>query len=433
MTARTSAKTFLFLQGPHGPFFHQLARRLKQIGHPVWRVGFNGGDAAFWPTRDTYIPFRQPPGEWQSFFEALLDKESITDLVLYGDARTIHAEAIQAARARGIRVHVFEEGYLRPYWITYERDGANGNSKLMDMSVAQMQAALTGQRSELSAAPARWGEMRQHIFYGAFYHFFVFLQQRVYPNFRSHRQVTVAQEFRLYVRRFLNIPLNALRRAITTLRIKRGGFPYHLVLLQLAHDMSFKAHSGFSRMEQFVEVTLEGFSKGAPQHHHLVFKAHPLEDGREPLRKSIEEIADRKGLSDRVHFVNGGKLAHLLDTANTAVTVNSTAAQQALWRGLPIKVFGEAVYNKPEFVSPQSLASFFADPEQPDGAAYHDYRVYLLRTSQVRGGFYARQGRRHAMRKIIDLILSDTDPYESLHLKTESPQQQLRLVATNRD
>ena len=28
--------------------------------------------------------------------------------------------AIALARARGITVHVFEEGYLRPYWVTYD-------------------------------------------------------------------------------------------------------------------------------------------------------------------------------------------------------------------------------------------------------------------------------------------------------------------------
>ena len=32
-------------------------------------------------------------------------------------------------------LHVFEEGYLRPYWITYERGGSNGNSALMGIAL----------------------------------------------------------------------------------------------------------------------------------------------------------------------------------------------------------------------------------------------------------------------------------------------------------
>ena len=40
-------------------------------------------------------------------------------------------------------------------------------------------------------------------------------------------------------------------------------------------------------MTEFLAVVMDGFAKGAPPHHHLVFKAHPLEDGRVPLRAEI--------------------------------------------------------------------------------------------------------------------------------------------------
>ena len=33
-------RVFLFLQGPHGPFFHRLGRMLRLAGAEVWRVGF---------------------------------------------------------------------------------------------------------------------------------------------------------------------------------------------------------------------------------------------------------------------------------------------------------------------------------------------------------------------------------------------------------
>ena len=70
-------------------------------------------------------------------------------------------------------MHVFEEGYLRPYWVTYERGGANGNSRLMDLGVREMQAALARCDPDLPDAPARWGDMRQHVLLGALYHWFV--------------------------------------------------------------------------------------------------------------------------------------------------------------------------------------------------------------------------------------------------------------------
>ena len=41
-----------------------------------------------------------------------------------------------------VTTHVFEEGYLRPYWITYERGGANAASPLMYLTLKQRIPAL---------------------------------------------------------------------------------------------------------------------------------------------------------------------------------------------------------------------------------------------------------------------------------------------------
>ena len=212
------------------------------------------------------------------------------------------------------------------------------------------------------------------------------------------------------------------------MRIRSGGFPYHLAILQLEHDASFRDHSPFSTMTEFLALVMDGFAKGAPQHHHLVFKAHPLEDGRVPLKSEIRRLAALHGLAGRVHFVRGGKLAVLLNEARSAVTVNSTAGQQALWRGLPLRIFGAAVYAKPEFVSSQPLEAFFAAPDHPDTRAYRDYRRFLVETSQVVGGFYSARGRRALLRQVADLMLSPDDPYEALSSGSAAPRQKLRVV-----
>lgn len=419
---------FLFLQGPHGPFFHRLGKMLASAGAQVWRVGFNRGDRAFWPTTPSYIAYKGVLADWPATFRLLVANKGITDIVLYGDSRPIHAQAVDAARALGLTVHVFEEGYLRPHWITYERGGSNGHSRLMQMSLHQMQQALARFDMDLPDAPAQWGDMRQHMFWGALYHWFVLTGFWDYRNYRPHRALTVWQEFLLYGKRLALLPWHRAGRMLATWRIQHGGFPYHLVLLQLEHDASFQMHSPFRSMTEFLAVVVDGFAKGAPQHHHLVFKAHPLEDGRVPLTREIRRLAALHGVAPRVHFVQGGKLARLLNHARTAVTVNSTAAQQVLWRGLPLKVFGAAVYAKPEFVSTQSLPEFFAHPTRPDSRAYRDYRHYLLETSQVPGGFYSTLGRRELLRQVVDMMLQPEDPYDALTSGNAAPRQQLRLV-----
>ena len=421
-------RTFLFLQGPHGPWFPRLAAMLRRSGAACWRVGVNSGDRVFWSDRASYIPFRGTSDDWPATFAALLAEKSVTDLVLYGDTRPIHARAVEIARARGITVHVFEEGYLRPYWITYERGGANGHSRLMDLSVADMRRALEKADMDLPDAPARWGDMRQHVFWGAIYHWFVLTGFRDYRNFRPHRALTVRQEFMLYLRRLALMPVHALERRIATWRIRFGGFPYHLVILQLAHDASFRDHSPFATMTEFLSLVTTGFAKGAAPHHHLVFKAHPLEDGRVAMKREIFRLARDHGVEDRVHFVRGGKLAGLLNQARSAITVNSTAGQQVLWRSLPLKAFGRAVYSKPEFVSSQPVEQFFAQPARPDTRAYRDYRHYLLETSQVPGGFYSSRGRRELLRQVVDMMLAAQDPYDALESGNAAPRQQLRVV-----
>ncbi|MGL4310591.1 MAG: capsule biosynthesis protein [Paracoccaceae bacterium] len=424
-TSAREDRNFMFLQGPHGPFFDRLARRLERRGARCWRVGFNRGDQFFWSDRAGFIAHTGPQETWLASCSALMDRLRITDLVLYGDTRPIHALATAEARRRGIRVHVFEEGYLRPYWVTYERGGSNGNSAVMTTSLAAMRAALPEDSAELAEAPAHWGDMREHVFYGALYHFFVLALNRRYSGFRPHRALGVAAEFRLYLRKLALLPWHAAERALTTRRIRAGGFPYHLVLLQLDHDASFRDHGPFAGTPDFIEACLAGFAAGALPDDHLVFKAHPLDDGRVSLRREIATRAARHGIGDRVHFLRGGKLAMLLDRARSAVTVNSTAGQQVLWRGLPLLALGRAIYSRPELVNSTGIAEFFAAPNQPETEAYAVFRRYLLETSQLPGGYYSLQSRRRLLPLACVRMLDTDDPYAALIRRNAARKQQL--------
>ena len=72
---------------------------------------------------------------------------------------------------------------------------------------------------DLPDAPAHWGDMAQHMFWGALYHWFVLTGFWDYRNFRPHRALTVGQEFLLYLRRFLLMPLHRVERLAATWRI----------------------------------------------------------------------------------------------------------------------------------------------------------------------------------------------------------------------
>jgi len=386
---------FLFLQGPHGPFFHELGQSLKQAGQLVSRIGFNRGDEAFWPDASSYTAFTH----------------------------------IKIAKSLGITVHCFEEGYLRPYWITYERGGNNGNSDLMAMGLREMEAVLETSATQLTPAPAQWGPMWHHTWAGCRYHFNILTRNHDYPNYVSHRSESVKRELRLHISRLVNYPLDSLRRRLRTRSLLATGAPYHLVLLQLSHDAAVQDHSDFSSMQEFVDNCISAFAKAAPKHHRLVLKAHPLEDGREPIETHALKVAQAKGLGGRVAYIQGGKLGPLLDRARSTVTINSTAGQQALWRGLPLKSFGRGIYCRPELTSSQPLHMFFAQPDLPDRKAYQIFRQFLLETSQISGGYYTRTGRINARRQVVDRMLAPADPYT---MRMKSGSAHLKIVSARR-
>lgn len=412
--ARAEGRIFLLLQGPHGPFFDRLGALLRDAGATVWRCGFNAGDEFFWSDKARFIRHEGRMQDWPEHLDRILVEKGITDIVLYGDVRPIHDIARSAASDDDLRVHVFEEGYLRPYWISYERGGSNGHSALLRIPLSQMRAALRDSGNDIRRPPAHWGDMRHHKFYGAFYHFMVLVANGRYRSYRGHRAIPVAQEFRLNLQRFLMSPFLNLKTKWQWRRLKLAGRPYCLAPMQLEHDSNFLGHSPFRSNSQFVEVVIAEFARAAPRHHHLIFKAHPLEDGRAGNRHAIHEAARRHGLTGRVHYLRGGKLAEQMAHARSVVTVNSTAAQQALWRGIPVKALGRAIYAKPGIVADQTLADFLTDPQPPDPQAYRVLRDYLLQTSQIPGGFYSRRSRAHALRVVADLILAADDPYEAL-------------------
>src|SRR5918997_4979711 len=126
---RETPMKVVMLQGPVGGFFRYLKRALVQRGFHVVRVNFNGGDALF-SIGDDGFHYRDNLAAWEGSFERILRTERPNAVVLFGDERPIHRVARRVAQAFGIPVWCFEEGYLRPNYVTFERDGNNANSPL---------------------------------------------------------------------------------------------------------------------------------------------------------------------------------------------------------------------------------------------------------------------------------------------------------------
>ena len=121
-------KRVLMLQGPVGPFFKRLAQDLENSGAEVFKINFNGGDWFFSP--EGSIDFSGNAQEWPDFFSTFLEQHRIDTVILFGDCREYHRLAHAIAHVNGIEIGVFEEGYVRPDYITFESFGVNGFSQL---------------------------------------------------------------------------------------------------------------------------------------------------------------------------------------------------------------------------------------------------------------------------------------------------------------
>lgn len=123
-----NTRTFLFLQGPASPFLRRLAAAVEGRGAAVRRINFSLGDAVFWwPKHGDWFTGRQK--DWPDFLRRYISKHRVSDVLMLGDGRPVHAIAADVAISLGVRVHILEHGYLRPDWLTVEPDGMSAHSR----------------------------------------------------------------------------------------------------------------------------------------------------------------------------------------------------------------------------------------------------------------------------------------------------------------
>lgn len=410
---RVGGRTFLFLQGPHGSFFPHLGSALAGAGHRVLRVNFNGGDAATWPNA---IAYGGTAGAWPRYVRRLIADRGVTDIALYGDARPLHLAAIEAARAAGARVHVFEEGYLRPNWVTMERDGVNGHSTLPRHPEAVLSAArdlppLPAHPSLPSYAAAReWAAL--------FYYLELVLQHWRFPFYRSHRSANPAREAWAFLRRRWLRRAERERSALAAASLP--GCRYFLFPLQLDTDYQIRRHSRFGSTGAAIEHVLSSFAAHAPRDTTLAVKEHPLDVGLRNWRRLVADLARRLGIADRVVFLEQGDLQVLVDGSVGMVTVNSTSGTLALAAGKPVKVLGEAVYAVPGIADEAPLDDFWARPTAPDPTLYDAFCRVLGARCLLPGAFLSKTAREGLVAAAV-ARMSDDRPTPAIDYAMRAP------------
>jgi len=375
-----SGRAFLFLQGPPGPLFRSLGAKLQERGFGVFRINLNGGDVRDWP--HSTANFRGRFSEWPVFFDKFLREHRITDLILFGDCRPYHLSAHGVARIRGLRTHVLEEGYLRPHWMTLEREGVNARSTLSrDKEWFRAEAGRLAPEPRLAPITASFRRRARDSYW---YYHRVVTGRLLFPFYRSHRSGNILFEGIGWLWKFLR----EKRERERTIRVMRGltGKQLFVLPLQLSGDFQIRSHSPFPDMQSAASYAIESFAAYAPKNFHLLLKAHPLDSGFFSWPRFVREHASELGLKGRLHYVNGGDLDKMIVAARGLVCVNSTSATLALEKDTPVCAIGEAIYDIPGLTHQGHLDTFWTKPTAPEPGLYRAFRRVLVDRCLVRGG-----------------------------------------------
>jgi len=381
---------FLFLQGEPTSFYKRVGEGLSALGCKVTRINFCAGDLLFWHGPNA-LSYRGTLSDWPDFLTRFLDENSITDLFLCGEQRSYHKVVIEIAQARGIRVVVTDLGYLRPDWITLERDGMNGSSRFP--KDPQRIVELARELPAIDMA-ARYKsnlfkiEMLYLLFELAnFFLFFLFPHYRRTDN-RKHLLLNYLSGFK----KFLQSKSNSSRATKRLRSLKKSGDPYFVFPLQLEHDYSIISYSPFSGLEEPIRLVIKSFALNASANSRLVFKTHPLDTGIKDWERLISRWASEEGISGRIDFFDGGNLDDMIDGAQGMITVNSTAGIRALQLGCPVMILGDAIYDVAGMTDQGALDFYWQRPQKPDPELVDAFIKLMAHTILVRGVFFNEPG-----------------------------------------
>lgn len=397
---------FLFLQGVNSPFFADLAAALKGQGRGVVRLNFTVGDKVFWRRNGNAHSCTLPAAQMQSFITDFYHTHAVTDVVLFGDERPVHQVAIQVAKQLGLQVHVFEEGYFRPYWFTLERGGVNANSALPKdpLWYQELGPLVPNYRNGLSFKSSFY----MRAWFDVAYHFCSLANRWQFPQYQYHAPHTAWQEYWPYLGKQLK--QSVLRRQAQDHkaigRFLAQDKAFYLLPLQLDSDAQIRSHSPFENMYQVMDTVLASFAQHAPSDAVLVIKNHPLDMGLVNHEKNALALAQQYAVADRVVFLQTGAMPTLLGQATGVVTVNSTVGGSALYHALPTKVLGEAIYDIAGLSYEGSLDQFWCDLQRPNMNLFHHFRNVVIHATQLNGGFYTSAGTRMAVKHSVPALLA---------------------------
>lgn len=400
----------LFASAPFGPFFSELTRALEAQGCEVWRLCFEGGDVWETPARNRIvIPSLASEADFEALVESELKKRSIDCVVTFNDILPRNRVVLEAGKRLGLDRFVLENGYLRPHWITLERDGVNGFSPLpRDRAFYLAQHALSRAQSAGKEPPGVEFavRVRSHVL-NTIAHFVMAVAASPVLRFNpAYYGDSIWRQAWGYVREYAWRQVN--NEDAQTRRIhaaKEAGHPVFTVLMQKPGDGQLVVHSKYGGNNKFLREVIGSFARYAPKDALLVVKQHPLDYGVEKSPALAASLFKAHAIEDRAVYLRMTSMDICMDISHGLVTVNSTGGLAALQKGLAVKCLGAAVYDVGGLTYQGALNSFWRKGRPAEVEVLDGYTRHLKRTSQLNGGFHSREARALLVRGMVGRLM----------------------------
>ena len=377
-------RRILLLQGPIGSFFKHFAHDLRQGGaEAVFKINFNGGDFFFY-SKDA-VQYRNKPEHWPDFFRKFVAEHAIDLVFLFGDCRPPHKAIHPIALELGVEIGVFEEGYIRPDYITLERHGVNGFSQLPKLPDFYKSHAVGRHPKIEKVGNTYWHMVRQTIVYYAA----ASVLNPFFRKYKHHRPLHLLEAFpwvrSIWRKQYYRVKERGVQERLTGDLFKK----YFLVPLQVYNDSQILSHSAFDTVAEFIEKTINSFAQHAPDDTYLVIKQHPMDRGYRDYTRLIQKLVGDGELKSRVFYIHDQHLPSLLNAAFGVVVVNSTVGLSAVQRNVPVFAEGDCVYKISEITYQGEMDDFWgiAHAFEPNKEVVKGFLRYLIKGTQLNGSF----------------------------------------------
>ncbi|MCC4264607.1 capsular biosynthesis protein [Oceanimonas baumannii] len=378
-------KSALLLQGPLGPFFQHFSRFLSEQGIAVHKIHFNGGDGC-WPCKGSNVHYTGSLPEWRHFLHNYISENEIDTVFCYSDCREYHAVARIYCQSHNIRFFVFEEGYLRPHYITLEQDGVNAHSPWFGKVASELPRQDPERVHHQFDIKANF---KRRIYFAMRYYFSMHFSRWRFRHYVHHRHRPYWKEGIAWLKGwYTKYTHTAHDKGLLQTLIDQHSQHIFLVPLQVADDFQIRAHSPFNDVAGSIHHIMDSFAKHATPNDVLLFKHHPMDRGYTNYTKLIRSLAEQHGLNGRVFYGFEISLPEVYRHCKGVVTVNSTVGMSALLHHVPTITLGNALYDVPGLTSQCSLNEFWQAPQPVSDDLFKRLRAFLLKHTQLNGSFY---------------------------------------------